>query len=43
MPKDMKARQHDVEVYVLKHIADAFGMKKGSQVLLTVVRSTSPD
>ncbi|KAM6533521.1 vacuolar membrane-associated protein iml1 [Fusarium falciforme] len=42
MPKDMKARQHDVEVYVLKHIADAFGMKKGSQVLLTVVDAKNP-
>lgn len=39
MPKEMKARQPDVEVYVVKHIADAFGMKKGSQVLLAPVRS----
>lgn len=37
MPQEMKTRQPDVEVYVVKHIADAFGMKKGSQVLLTMV------
>lgn len=39
MSKEMKARQPDVEVHVVKQIADAFGMKKGSQVLLTVVSS----
>lgn len=38
MPKETKARQPDVEVIVVKQIADAFGMKKGSQVLLTLVR-----
>lgn len=37
MPQEMKARQPDVEVYVVKHIADAFGMKKGGQVILTMV------
>ncbi|KAF4469634.1 vacuolar membrane-associated iml-1 [Fusarium albosuccineum] len=42
MPQEMKVRQPDVEVYVLKHIADAFGMKKGSQVTLTVVDAKNP-
>jgi hypothetical protein len=41
MPQEMKARQPDVEVYVVKHIADAFGMKKGGQVILTMVRYLS--
>ena len=41
MPQETKTRNPDVEVYVLKHIADAFGMKKGSQVLLTMVRDPS--
>lgn len=39
MPKEIKARQPEAEVYVVKHIADTFGMKKGSIVLLTPVRS----
>lgn len=39
MPQETKTRNPDVEVYVLRHIADAFGMKKGSQVLLTIVRN----
>lgn len=43
MPQETKTRNPDVEVYVLKHIADAFGMKKGSQVLLTMVRDPSQD
>ncbi|PFH59531.1 hypothetical protein XA68_12234 [Ophiocordyceps unilateralis] len=42
MPKELKARQPDVEVYVVKHIADAFGIKKGSQVLLTPVEKGRP-
>lgn len=41
MPKDLKARFPHVEIYVAKHIADAFGMKKGSQVLLAPVRISS--
>lgn len=40
MTKDLKARYPTAEVYVAKHIADVFGMKKGSQVLLTPVRPT---
>lgn len=38
MPKELKARLPTVEVYVAKHIADAFGMKKGTQVVLAPVR-----
>lgn len=34
----MKARQTDTDVSVAKHIADAFGFKKGSQVVLAPVR-----
>lgn len=41
MPKEMKLRQPDVDVSVAKHIADAFGMKKGSQVILALVRTSS--
>lgn len=37
MPKEMKNRYPDVDVSVSKHIADAFGMKKGSQVVLAPV------
>jgi hypothetical protein len=37
MQKDLKMRYPMVEVYVAKHIADAFGMKKGTQVTLTPV------
>jgi hypothetical protein len=40
MPRELKARYSTVEVYVAKHIADAFGMRKGTQVTLTPVRST---
>ena len=39
LPRDIKARYPTVEVYVAKPIADAFGMKKGSQVTLTPVCS----
>lgn len=39
MPKEVKGRQPEAEVYVVKHIADTFGMKKGSIVLLTPVCS----
>jgi DEP domain-containing protein 5 len=37
MPKELKMRYQGVEVYVAKHIADVFGMKKGSQVTLIPV------
>jgi len=37
MNKDLRARYPSVEIYVAKHIADAFGMKKGATVLLTPV------
>lgn len=42
MSKEMKLRQPDVDVSVAKHIADAFGMKKGSQVILATVCASSP-
>lgn len=42
MPKETKARYPAVEVYVAKHIADAFGMRKGSQVTLTAVSRPVP-
>ncbi|OWP03142.1 vacuolar membrane-associated protein IML [Marssonina coronariae] len=35
MPKDMKAKHQGLEVSVAKHIADAFGLKHRSYVLLT--------
>lgn len=38
MSKEMKARHADVDVSVSRHIADAFGMKKGSQVILAPVQ-----
>lgn len=37
MTKDQKVKLPTVEVYVAKHIADVFGMRKGSQVVLTAV------
>ncbi|GAB1318993.1 vacuolar membrane-associated protein iml1 [Madurella fahalii] len=42
MPKDLKARYPMVEVYVAKHIADAFGMRKGTQVTLTPIDANNP-
>lgn len=42
MPKEMKARNPDTEICVVKHIADAFGMKRGCQVLLTMVDEENP-
>ncbi|KAL2754237.1 hypothetical protein ACRALDRAFT_2054237 [Sodiomyces alcalophilus JCM 7366] len=40
--KDLKTRHPNMEIYVMKHVADAFGMKKGSQVLLTPVDAACP-
>ncbi|KAK6082577.1 vacuolar membrane-associated protein iml-1 [Seiridium cupressi] len=40
--KELKARQPHVEVYVAKHIGDAFGMKKGTQVVLAPVDDLAP-
>lgn len=37
MPKEMKARNQDAEVCIVRHISDAFAMKRGGQVLLTPV------
>lgn len=38
MPRELKIRYPHVEIYVAKSIADVFGMKKGSQVILAPVR-----
>ncbi len=37
MPKDLRLRHPNVELFVPKHIAHAFGMRNGSTVLLTPV------
>jgi len=37
MPRELKARFPLVEVYVSRHIADASGMKKGTQVTISPV------
>ncbi|KAK0641598.1 hypothetical protein B0T16DRAFT_431340 [Cercophora newfieldiana] len=42
MPKELKMRYQGVEVYVAKHIADVFGMRKGSQVTLTPIDANTP-
>ncbi|KAI1843893.1 hypothetical protein JX266_009949 [Neoarthrinium moseri] len=42
MSKELRARQPNVEVYVAKHVADAFGMKKGTRVALAPVDDVAP-
>ncbi|KAI3337656.1 vacuolar membrane-associated protein iml-1 [Ustulina deusta] len=42
MPRDLKARMPTVEVYVAKHVGDAFNLRKGTQVVLAPVDSSSP-
>ncbi|KAK4454343.1 hypothetical protein QBC34DRAFT_317516 [Podospora aff. communis PSN243] len=42
MPKELKIRYQGVEVFVAKHIADVFGMRKGSQVTLTPLDANNP-
>ena len=42
MTKDQKTKMSNVEVYVAKHIADVFGMRKGSQVVVTPVQQCCP-
>ena len=42
MSKEMKTRNPDVDVSVSRHIADAFGMKKGAQVILAPVGQPPP-
>ncbi|KAK2018070.1 domain found in Dishevelled [Colletotrichum eremochloae] len=42
MSKELRSRLPNVDIYVVKHIADAFGMKKGTQVLLTPVDADNP-
>lgn len=39
LARDTKLRNPDVEIYIAKQIADAFGFKRGGQVLLTPVSS----
>ena len=40
MPKDLRARHPTVELFVAKHIADAFSIKKGCTVSLTPVSNS---
>ncbi|KAI1336374.1 vacuolar membrane-associated protein IML1 [Xylariaceae sp. FL0016] len=40
--KDLKVRQPNIEVYVPRHIGDAFNMRKGTQVVLAPVDTLSP-
>jgi hypothetical protein len=42
MPKDLKARMPTVEIYVTKHVGDAFNLRKGTQVVLAPVDSSTP-
>ncbi|KAI8956140.1 vacuolar membrane-associated protein iml-1 [Xylaria longipes] len=42
MPKDLKTRMPNVEVYVAKHVGDAFNLRKGTQVMLAPIDSSSP-
>ncbi|KAI0150360.1 hypothetical protein GGR57DRAFT_193497 [Xylariaceae sp. FL1272] len=42
MPKELKSRHPNVEVYVAKHVGDAFNMRKGTQVVLAQVDELSP-
>lgn len=42
MAKELKARYPHVELYVAKQIADVFGMKKGSQVILAPIDENNP-
>ncbi|CAJ2514075.1 Uu.00g021940.m01.CDS01 [Anthostomella pinea] len=42
MSREIKARNPNVEVYVAKHIGDAFNMRKGTQVVLAPVDHLSP-
>ncbi|KAK0715714.1 hypothetical protein B0H67DRAFT_554187 [Lasiosphaeris hirsuta] len=42
MPKELKTRHPNVEVYVAKHIADVFGMRRGTQVTLTPIDLNTP-
>lgn len=41
MTNEMKGRHPDVDIIIPKHIADAFGMRKSSHVLLSPVSSSS--
>ncbi|SPN98579.1 related to Vacuolar membrane-associated protein iml-1 [Cephalotrichum gorgonifer] len=42
MPKEKKARHPSTELYVPKHVADNFGMKKGTRVVLAPIDESNP-
>ncbi|KAI0132999.1 hypothetical protein BJ170DRAFT_268761 [Xylariales sp. AK1849] len=42
MSKEFRARQPSMEIYVAKNIGDAFGLKKGTQVVLAPVDDVAP-
>ncbi|KAK2608964.1 vacuolar membrane-associated protein iml1 [Conoideocrella luteorostrata] len=42
MSREMKTRYPDVEIHIARHIADTFGLRKGSQVLLQPVDKDHP-
>ncbi|TGJ80363.1 hypothetical protein E0Z10_g8389 [Xylaria hypoxylon] len=42
MPRDLKARMPTVELYIAKHVGDAFNLRKGTQVVLAPIDSSSP-
>ncbi|KAJ1333238.1 SEA/GATOR complex protein SEA1/DEPDC5 [Microdochium nivale] len=42
MSKQMKASQSNVEIYVAKHIGDAFNLRRGTQVVLAPVDENTP-
>ncbi|KAI5921275.1 hypothetical protein F4810DRAFT_679096 [Camillea tinctor] len=42
MSKELKTRHPSTEIYVAKHIGDAFNMRKGTQVILSPVDHLSP-
>ena len=41
MPNDLKSRYPNIELCLTRHLADSYGIKKGSQVLLTPVSAPS--
>ncbi|KXJ86196.1 hypothetical protein Micbo1qcDRAFT_198507 [Microdochium bolleyi] len=42
MSKPMKAAQPNVEVYVARHVGDAFNLRRGTQVVLAPVDESTP-
>ena len=41
IPNDLKSRYPNIELCLTRHLADSYGIKKGSQVLLTPVSAPS--